>query len=50
MENAVRLGPREGSNGFLLGVTFDCVPVGGGIFFFPSEGQGCVRWYILECL
>ena len=35
---------------FLLGVTFDCVPVGGGIFFFPSEGQGCVRWYILECL
>ena len=37
---------------FVLGMNCACVLVGGGevLFFFPSNGEGCVRWYILECL
>ena len=40
---------------FLLGVTCSYILVEGGkvffsSFFFSSDGQGCVRWRILECL
>ena len=35
---------------FVLGGTCACVLVGQGVFFFASDQQGCVRWYVLECL
>ena len=36
---------------FVLGMNCACILVGGSEVwvFSPSNGEGCVRWYILEC-
>ena len=36
--------------GFMLRGTCACILVGEGGFFFPSGGQGHVKWCVLWCL